>query len=445
MGAGAAREAAAYSLGVQAVQWGMQWVKGGLVFRAMAAPLPEGASRPAFDPFPHAVNVWGHARELITHEFRTIETPNTETLYSTALLDLADGPVIAIHPDFAGRYYRTSIWEGHGDTHTIGERTYGSQPPPLAIVPIGWAGDLPAGVEPIRVRSRYVNLGPHVAFYGHNDLANVHELQKGLKLYDLAGWASGTELAAGPPMRPARRPGTATPPELMFFEELCEMVKDLTIRDDEAGFARQLHRIGITLGDGFQFGQLDEPTVNGLKRAVLDGQSILQHKAQALAPPQPGGTWLVGFGMTSVDDWLLRGAIGWGYVWGDDDTEILFPMARQDANGDKHDGSKRYRLRFPPGEHPPARYWRISMYDNEGFFTDNPIHRYGIGNMAERLDTGTDGSLTITIQHDSPGPGNQTNWLPAPAGEFFMVLRMYQPEDRMYNGHYTVPPVEPSG
>jgi hypothetical protein len=164
----------------------MQWVKGGLVSRAMTAPLPEGAGRPAFDPFPHAVNVWGHARHLITPEFRTIETPNTETLYSAAVVDLAGGPVIAVHPDFAERYYRTSMWEGHGDTHTIGERTYGSQPP-LAVVPAGWAGELPGGVEPIRVRSRYVNLGPHVAVYGPGDLADVYELQKSLKLFGLDG------------------------------------------------------------------------------------------------------------------------------------------------------------------------------------------------------------------------------------------------------------------
>jgi len=227
----------------------------------------------------------------------------------------------------------------------------------------------------------------------------------------------------------------------MFFEELCEMLKDLTVRDDELAFARQLERIGITLDAGFQFETLDEPTVNGLKRAVLDGQSILQHRAQALAPPQPGGTWLSGYGWTSVEDWLLRGAVGWGYVWADADKEILFPMARQDANGDKLDGSRRYTLRFPAGEHPPARYWRISMYDDEGFFTDNPIHRYGIGNMAEHLDLDADGTLTITIQHDSPG--QETNWLPCPEGEFFMVLRMYQPEQRMYDGNYTVPPVTP--
>ena len=445
MDADAANETAAYSLGIQAVQWGMQWVKGGLVFHAMSAPLPDGVDRPAFDPFPHAVNTWGHARALITPRFRAIETPNTETLYSTALLDLADGPIVVVHPDFQGRYYRTSIWELHGDTHTIGERTYGSQPSPLAMIPNGWQGQLPDGVERIELRSRYVNIGPHVAVYGADDLPNVYELQRGLKLFDLAGFSSGAELRGGPPMRPARRPGTTTPLELMFFEELCEFLKDLTVRDDELGFARQLRRIGVTLSDGFQYDGLDAPTVRGLERAMLDAESILQHQAESNMPQQPGGTWLVGSDVTSVDDWLARGGIGWGYVWGDDPKEIVFPTVRMDVTGRLLDGSQRYTLRFPAGEHPPARYWRISMYDAEGFFTDNLINRYGIGNMAEQLTEDPDGSLTITIQHDSPGAGNETNWLPSPEGRFFLVLRMYQPEERMYSGDYIVPPVVPRG
>jgi hypothetical protein len=118
-------------------------------------------------------------------------------------------------------------------------------------------------------------------------------------------------------------------------------------------------------------------------------------------------------------------------------------MARRDANGDTLDGSRRYRLRFPAGEHPPARYWRISMYDDEGFFTHNPIDRYGIGNMAEQPAVDPDGTLTVTIQHDPPGADLEANWLPCPEGEFFMVLRMYQPEQRMYEGGYIVPPLEP--
>jgi hypothetical protein len=100
-----------------------------------------------------------------------------------------------------------------------------------------------------------------------------------------------------------------------------------------------------------------------------------------------------------------------------------------------------YTLHFPKGEHPPSRYWRISLYDLNGFFTGNLIKRYGIGNMAERLDINKDGSLKIYIQHESPGKGIETNWLPAPEEGFFLIMRMYQPEERMYSGDYILPPV----
>ena len=96
-------------------------------------------------------------------------------------------------------------------------------------------------------------------------------------------------------MRPLRRPNTATPAELLFFEELCETLKDITVRDDELGFARQAGRIGITLADGFQFEKLDAAAVGGLKRAVLDAQSVIEHKARSLVPRQPGGTWMVSY------------------------------------------------------------------------------------------------------------------------------------------------------
>jgi hypothetical protein len=84
------------------------------------------------------------------------------------------------------------------------------------------------------------------------------------------------------------------------------------------------------------------------------------------------------------------------------------------------------------------------LYDLNGFFTGNPIKRYGIGNMAEKLDINKDGSLTIYIQHDPPGKGKETNWLPAPKEGFFLIMRMYQPEERMYSDDYTVPPLRRS-
>jgi hypothetical protein len=273
-------------------------------------------------------------------------------------------------------------------------------------------------------------------------MPNVHALQDQLTVVALADWGKGdAPLEPGAPLPALRRPGTTTPDELMFFEELGEVLKLITIRDDEVGFARQLEAIGITPHDGFQFDRLDTRTVAGLKRAVLDATTLAAHRARTMFPIQPGGTWAIGYDATSLENWLGRAATGYGYVWGDLATEILFPMARADEAGELLTGTQHYRLTFPEGQLPPARYWRISMYDLEGFFVNNPIDRYGIGNMAEEPEIAADGSLTVLIQHESPGPSEEVNWLPAPEDGFFMALRLYQPEERMYRGAYTVPPV----
>jgi hypothetical protein len=178
-----------------------------------------------------------------------------------------------------------------------------------------------------------------------------------------------------------------------------------------------------------------------LKRAVLDGQSIIEYKARTLTAPQPGGTWMVSYDLTSLDDWLFRAAVGWKHVWGDLASEVLFPTARTDATGQSLSGEHQYTLHFAAGQLPPARYWRISMYDLEGFFVENPIRRYGIGNMAEKLAFHSDGSLTIYIRSDSPGEAKEVNWLPAPKTGFFLMMRLYQPEERMYRGEYILPPL----
>jgi hypothetical protein len=443
MSAEQAKELDAYTLGVQAVTWGMQWVKASEAFRKFTHPLPPGQARLPVDSQPHGVNIWGHASALLTDEIRLIETPNTETLYSIADVDLNEGPVVVVHPDHGDRYFRTTIWEIHSDTHTISQKQDGGHPPPYALIRLGWRGELPDGMKSVTIRGRYAHLAPHIAVYGDDDLPNVHALQKGYKLVALKDWVEGkkSELKEGPPMRPLRRPGTKTPPELFFFEELCETLKDIEIRADEVGFARQLQRIGVTLNDGFQVEKLEEPAIKGLKRALLDAQSLLEHNSRTQMGLQPGGTWGMSYDTTGLDDWLFRGSIGWKYIWGDLVTEMLYPMARSDEQGTPLDGKNNYRLHFPPGELPPARYWRISMYDLEGFFIHNPINRFGIGNMAEKLTPDVDGGLTIYIQHASPGKDKEINWLPSPDEGFFIVLRMYQPEERMYRGDYIVPPV----
>ena len=440
-----ALEAEAYALGVQTMLWGYQYVRAAATMRFVATPLPEGQERNPADYAPHAYHVWGHARVPYTHEIRTIEAPNSETPYSSAVIDLEYGPVVVVHPDHEGRYFRTSVWGGFGECRTISQKKDGDHPKPHLLARGSWKGKVPKGMGLIRFRSRLALLGPHIALTTEeNDIENVRALQDGYKLIALKDWGKSNQVLIELPkekqIRPLIRPNTSTPPSLILYEMLGEAMKDMTLYDDELGFVRQMKRIGFT-DDGFDAEGLSEPQIRGLARAAKDAQSMMEYKVRTIADVQEGGTWGVGYDICRLDDWLFRAAAGWKWVWADIADEIIYPQGRKDADGNPFSGQHRYTIRFEKGEHAPARYWQISMYALDAFFVDNPIGRYGIGNMNTDLDVAEDGSITICIQHESPGKDKENNWLPTPADGFYLQMRMYQPEERMYAGEYIVPPV----
>ncbi len=440
-----AMEAAAYSLGVQTVLWGNQYVKAGAALRSMAAPLPEGSTKSPVDPYPHAYNVFGHARAALTHEIRLVEQPNSETPYSAAVIDLSNGPVVVVHPDMGGRYFRTTVWDAFGQTRTISQKKDGDQPKPYLLAREGWNGKVPEGLGLIKFRSRLALLAPHIALTtAANDMEKVNALQDGHKLIALKDWGKSNKalsaLSKENQIRPLIPPNTKTPMALMFFEMLGQTLKDLDLYEDEKGFYRQLTRIGIT-DDGFDYESLDDASIRGLERAVADAHSIMEYKMRNISQVQDGGTWMVGTDITSHDDWLFRACAGYKWVWGDLYSEIIYPMVWTDEKGDDLSGQSEYTIHFEKGHHPDARYWQITMYDLDGFLVANPIKRYGIGNMNTDLDVNEDGSITIFVQRESPEKELANNWLPSPEGGYLLMMRMYQPGEKMYSGKYIVPPV----
>jgi hypothetical protein len=91
---------------------------------------------------------------------------------------------------------------------------------------------------------------------------------------------------------------------------------------------------------------------------------------------------------------------------------------------------------------PVDAFWSLTMYDVPKFLlVSNSIDRYSIGDRTPGLQGAADGSLTLYLQHESPGPEKESNWLPAPAGDFRPVMRMYQPRPEVLAGDYALPPI----
>jgi hypothetical protein len=111
------------------------------------------------------------------------------------------------------------------------------------------------------------------------------------------------------------------------------------------------------------------------------------------------------------------------------------------------DASKHsYTLHFNKDALPPANaFWSLTMYDGKNkLLVDNPINRYLINSrMLPDLKRNTDGSVTLYVQHKAPASELQNNWLPAPDGPFYGVLRIYMPKPEVASGEWKMPLLTP--
>jgi DNA sulfur modification protein DndE len=108
--------------------------------------------------------------------------------------------------------------------------------------------------------------------------------------------------------------------------------------------------------------------------------------------------------------------------------EAVYLMAKLDDDLHPLSGAGRYTLTFdrPPPFIAPG-FWSLTMYDGRNNYTvPNPIHRYSLGSD-DSLRSDADGSVTIYLQRESPGPDREANWLPTSDGPFYLVLRAYAP------------------
>ena len=130
-------------------------------------------------------------------------------------------------------------------------------------------------------------------------------------------------------------------------------------------------------------------------------------------------------------------------LWGNHGYEANYQIIYVDSDNQPLSSDHRYELHMPVPP-PVDAFWSLTMYDaHEFYLVDNPLHRYSIGDRTPGLKYGADGSLTIYLQKDSPGPDKESNWLPTPqTGSFRPIMRMYQPQEPIMNGTYLLPAIK---
>jgi hypothetical protein len=384
--------------------------------------LPHSAS-PLRQPF----NTIHASMRRWTHEDRDIVTPANDFLYLNAWIDLSEGPVVLdIPPLDDDRYYVVELLDALTNNFTnLSPRNAGTRGGRFVL---HTAKQRPTSDgAPVACPTSLVWMLGRVLVKGDGDLAGAQQAAGAFRLSGVQG--------AGPVcVRQWHESGDAA---LDFFENVYQSFANLAPREDEAAMVSALERAGIRAVGSPGIGALPEPVQQGLRLAYADAQRLIL----AFTESRTRRSWTYSLGLGRYGHGhVLRACIamkGLGALAAD---EAVYATADFDEAGEHLDGHRRYELYFPPGQLPPVdALWSLSLYGADRYFVDNPIRRYAIGDRTPGLQYDADGGLRIQILHEAPA--SQSNWLPAPAGGFYLILRFYHPQAAFLEGRYAIPPV----
>ena len=381
-------------------------------------------------------NTLSNEARVFTYKDTAVVTPNSDTPYSMLWLDLRAEPMVISVPTVpTGRYYSVQLTDGNAYNYGyIGSRATGIEAGSYLVAGPDWKGETPPGIKKVfQSTTPFALTIFRTQLFNAGDMPNVAKVQAGYKAEPLSAFLKQPAPPAAPKIE--FRPATTAGIKANFYEYLDAALQFVPEAPESKAIRARLATIGIGPGKTFAFKDLSVEHKAAVLLAMKEGDDKVD-KYLASGMKDVNG-WKVGsvFGDRAFynGDWLKRAAAAKGGIYGNDAIEAMYPMARVDATGETLDASKHnYTLTFPAGQLPPVNaFWSVTMYDGKTqLLIENPINRYLINSpMLSAMKKNRDGSLTLYIQKDSPGKAKEANWLPAPNGTIYLVMRLYWPKD----------------
>lgn len=392
-------------------------------------------------------NAIHHTARVYTPADKAIQTPNSDTPYSWLGADLRAEPIVITVPKIENRRYYSAQFV---DQYTfnfayIGSRTSGNEAGHFLLAGPDWKGETPANLKRVlRCETQFAFVLFRTQLFGPDDLENVKKVQVGFKAQSLSkflGQASPTPHSTVDFLKPLSAEDQRQSPE--FFRELNFVLQFCPPNPVEKDILNRFSKLGI--GGNARFDALGLSPE--LRRAVQDGikdawNEFSTFKARELDTGRLSSA--DGFGTREYlnGNYLARMASAVLGIYGNSKEEALYPAYYVDSDSHPLDGHHRYQLRFPPGQWPPVNaFWSLTLYElPASLLYENAMDRYLINSsMASNLKQDAGGGLTLLIQHESPAKELESNWLPAPKGPFWAILRLYWPKAEALNGSWKAP------
>lgn len=399
----------------------------GLAFTNTAAPNPATMQAP--------INQIVNQPDYPPANYHGVTTSNADTLYSLAFLDLSRGPMVLSYPEMGNRYFLFPIYDAWTNViDSPGTRTTEGAAQKIVIAGTSWHGATPAGTKLVRAPGNLAFVIGRVYSDGTaSDMAAVHALQAQFKLTPLSSYGKAYTPPAG------QTGGPYTPREVVrnviagmsaseYFNFLAEAMKENPpVLPQDAPIVASMSRIGLVPGKPFDMSQLSPPIQKALQEVPKTVNAEFEKSpVQGLGKEVNGWVIPASAGKFGAD-YRARAIVsdfGWGANLPED---AVYLMAKADDSGRTLNGAQTYVLHFAKGEMPPVRgFWSLTMYGKDYYFYPNALHKLTLSER-NRLQYNADGSLDLYFSHQKPANVPQANWLPAPADDFILALRMYWP------------------
>jgi hypothetical protein len=380
-----------------------------------------------------------------------VVTPNSDTPYSWLFLDLRAEPVVLCVPEIEkDRYYSVMLTSQYTfNFGYIGSRATGNEAGCFAVAGPRWSGDTPKGIKKVLTSGTDFALATYrTQLFNAADIDNVKAIQAKYEVKPLSAFLGEPAPAAAPAIDwPAIDTATEKKDVLSYLPFLLQFAPPTGPTAVEVPLREKFASIGIETGKTFPTIDLTDADKTAMAEAGKAAEQAIKAKLEKIGKVVNGWNVLTsGIGDRAVynGDWTQRAAVAVAGILANDPDEATYPITRIDVDGQPLDGSKsKYTLTFAKDAYPPVNaFWSVTMYDGKTqLLIKNPIDRYLVNSpMLPDLKKNADGSLTLYIQKDEPSdPDQKANWLPAPDGPIYLVMRLYWPKEEVLNGSWSPP------
>jgi hypothetical protein len=381
---------------------------------------------------------------------RYIGDPNQDVVYGLGYLSLEKEPVVIQVPDFGDRFWTLPVYDGRTDQISELGLQYGTKPGFYMIVGPNSKDATPPGITGVvRSTTDFAVTMPRIFMNDTpEDRAAIQPALTQIQFYPLSqfdGTMKTKDWHKIPIVKKEGKPAkysTTQPPWVdpaVFFDQLPIVMKQVPPMPGEEALYKWI-------GSVLDAAAKDPAVMKTLRETALAAdQELVAPMMKWRVNGQPAGN-----GWTAPAN---NGAFGTDYIhrmgavkadpYDNKRNETMYFYTDNDTQLQQLVGTSSYALTFQKGQLPPVKgFWSVTMYDPEHYFYQNALKRYALGTKNKTLKYNADGSLTIYLGNKSPGKDKESNWLPAPAGNFSIWLRTYWPDQAILDGTWKPPVIK---